>query len=124
MWGWSPTPANGGAVCVGVSSETRECSTDPCPINGGFGGWSTYSKCSASCGGGAQSKERKCDSPPPQFGGKDCVGPTSESRSCNDKECPGKLISFINLTTSSQLCSKYTLFTVFLWRSSCKYLKI
>ena len=29
----NPAPANGGADCVGDSSETRECNTQACPGN-------------------------------------------------------------------------------------------
>ena len=85
----SPAPANGGADCAGNRTETRKCSIDPCPINGGFGKWSNYSTCSVSCGGGVQFRERTCDSPSPQYGGKDCDGPSRENRSCWETECRG-----------------------------------
>ena len=45
-------------------TETRQCYIKPCPVNGVFGAWSEYSICNASCGGGVQYREQKCDSPP------------------------------------------------------------
>ena len=61
----NPVPLNGGADCAGDKTETRQCYAKPCPVNGVFGKWSKYSVCSASCGGGVQYRERKCNSPPP-----------------------------------------------------------
>ena len=43
------------------------------------GGWSGWSECSVSCGGGSQS--RSCTNPAPEHGGDDCTGETE--RSCN-----------------------------------------
>ena len=90
----NPTPANGGADCVGQRIETRECSIKPCPVNGGFGIWLNYSTCSVSCGGGVQFRKRNCDSPSPKYGGKDCDGPSRENRICGEIECPGSLRFF------------------------------
>ena len=58
-------------------------------LYGGFGKWSNYLTCSVSCGRGVQFRERNCDSPPPQYGGKDCDGPSRENRSCWETECRG-----------------------------------
>lgn len=71
---------------VGVSSCNILSSVPPPPpppppVNGGWGSWSA---CSASCGGGTQT--RLCDSPPPSGGGADCSG--SSSQSCNTQACP------------------------------------
>lgn len=85
----SPAPENGGADCFGNRNETRQCSIKPCPVNGAFGNWSEYSICNVSCGGGVQYRERKCDSPIPKYGGKDCDGPSRENRSCGEANCPG-----------------------------------
>jgi hypothetical protein len=52
------------------------------PINGGWTEWST---CSATCGGGTQT--RTCTNPAPANGGLDCVGETSQS--CNTQSCGG-----------------------------------
>ena len=90
----SPAPANGGADCIGNKIETRKCFIKPCPVNGAFGNWSEYSVCSVSCGKGVQYRERKCDSPLPKYGGKDCDGLTRENRSCEEGECQGTLRIF------------------------------
>ncbi|XP_066590076.1 A disintegrin and metalloproteinase with thrombospondin motifs 9-like isoform X2 [Prorops nasuta] len=58
------------------------------PINGQWSEWGQYYECSRTCGGGVQKKKRECNSPPPQHGGKYCVGEHVEYRSCNIEECP------------------------------------
>ena len=47
------------------------------------GGWSSFGTCSATCGGGTQT--RTCTNPAPAYGGADCVG--SASQSCNTQAC-------------------------------------
>ena len=47
------------------------------------GGWSPWSSCSASCGGGIQT--RTCDNPAPANGGANCSGPSSQA--CNTQAC-------------------------------------
>lgn len=81
----NPAPANGGANCSGSSSQS--CNTQGCPVNGGWSGWGGWSSCSASCGGGTQTRTRSCNNPPPTNGGADCSGPNSESQSCNTQSC-------------------------------------
>ena len=49
------------------------------------GGWTNWSNCSASCGGGTQS--RSCTNPAPANGGLNCSG--SSSQSCNTQSCAG-----------------------------------
>ena len=60
-------------VCVCVSTVV---------VNGG---WSTWSSCSSSCGGGTQT--RTCTNPAASGGGSACVGATSQS--CNTDACGG-----------------------------------
>ena len=59
-------------------------------VDGGFSTWSEFGSCSKSCGGGIETRHRKCNNPKPQNGGKNCAGALSESRSCNNELCPGK----------------------------------
>ncbi|GEM_PF-2202191 len=76
----NPAPSNGGANCSGPSTNTCPA-TASCPVNGGWSvGWSA---CSASCGGGTQT--RSCNNPPPANGGADCSGPSTQS--CNTQAC-------------------------------------
>lgn len=53
----------------------------PTIVNGGWSGWSS---CSLSCGGGTQS--RTCTNPSPSGGGANCVGASSQA--CNTHVCP------------------------------------
>jgi len=83
----NPAPANGGADCNGATVDEVECGTDLCPVNGGYSSWSTYGSCSKSCGGGQQSRTRKCNNPTPANGGSQCSGVSSESKNCNTQPC-------------------------------------
>ena len=58
-------------------------------IDGGWGIWDSYSKCSNTCGNGVRTRSRKCDKPIPQNGGSYCSGLSYESETCKIKECPG-----------------------------------
>lgn len=94
----NPPPANGGKDCsdLGPNSETQECNTKPCPIivDGGYSPWGKWSACSKTCGKGSgeRTRERFCNKPQPQNGGKDCsaLGKNKETESCKPKakKCP------------------------------------
>lgn len=51
--------------------------------------WTKWSICSASCGGGSQTRSRTCTSPAPQDGGKNCteLGPVDQAQQCNLDPC-------------------------------------
>lgn len=66
--------------CPPPSSSPSSCN----PVNGGWGAWSD---CSASCGGGTQT--RACNNPGPSCGGASCSGSTSQS--CNTQACSAPL---------------------------------
>lgn len=84
----NPEPANGGKNCVGALSESASCGTNPCPVDGKYGTWAAWSKCTKTCGSGTQKRNRACNNPAPKYGGKKCVGKSSETRFCNTKRCP------------------------------------
>jgi len=83
----NPEPANGGKDCEGEAVEQGECSTNPCPVDGGWGDWWKWSDCSKSCGEGWVSRERRCDNPEPQHGGADCEGEDIQRVQCFIKPC-------------------------------------
>ncbi|XP_053372550.1 uncharacterized protein LOC123561181 isoform X3 [Mercenaria mercenaria] len=74
------------------------CLDDLCntflPQNGNWGPWTSWSSCSASCGyHGSRQRTRKCEFPPPNYGGLPCVGKATETDvTCANKSCDKGLI--------------------------------
>ena len=69
------------------------------------GGFSVFSACSKTCGGGT--RIRTCTSPEPRNGGKGCVGESQET--CNTKPCEGTTLSCLSslcMTFSFLFCVK------------------
>ena len=58
-------------------------------MNGGYGPWTKWSKCSKTCGGGTQKRSRKCNKPRPVGRGKKCnvLGPNKETQECETQSC-------------------------------------
>ncbi|KAM7440987.1 hypothetical protein ABFA07_009879 [Porites harrisoni] len=83
-----PPPAHGDKKCAGKAHETKECSNRICPVDGQWSDWRDWEPCSTTCGAGNQQRTRSCTKPHPAFGGKECVGPSRESRSCQGIPCP------------------------------------
>ncbi|XP_031556840.1 uncharacterized protein LOC116293538 isoform X2 [Actinia tenebrosa] len=108
----NPTNAPGGAVCdsLGPGLETKECNIRLCPINGGYGNWSEWTNCDASCGGGVQQRYRLCTNPSPAHGGNDCIamnlGPALITQTCNTNQCPtdGMYSDWTGWTKCSKSC--------------------
>uniref|UniRef100_G1MRA1 Hemicentin-1 n=1 Tax=Meleagris gallopavo TaxID=9103 RepID=G1MRA1_MELGA len=69
--------------------QIQRCGTDLCPVNGNWGPWQTWSQCSASCGGGEQTRTRLCRNPAPLYHGHPCLGDSSQISRCNNQACPG-----------------------------------
>lgn len=59
----------------------------PGATNGEWGIWSQWTACTKTCGGGVQTSNRACDSPPPSNGGRKCPGSWIKSRMCNIRPC-------------------------------------
>lgn len=57
------------------------------PTNGGWSIWSSWSLCTAECGGGTRQRTRICNNPTPSCGGSNCDGSSTESQSCNTQAC-------------------------------------
>ncbi|KAK6167247.1 hypothetical protein SNE40_021325 [Patella caerulea] len=83
----NPTPQLGGQPCPGNSTQITSCEETICPINGGWGEWGLWNPCSRSCGEGYRSRDRKCNSPRPQFGGLKCIGSATETEICLTQRC-------------------------------------
>ena len=91
----------------GLSEETdaRSCNTECCPVDGGWSEWTSLTTCSATCGGGTQTRTRECNNPPLSCGGNDCdfnstmiksnssqgLSEETDARSCNTDTCPVSL---------------------------------
>ncbi|XP_053380156.1 neurogenic locus notch homolog protein 1-like [Mercenaria mercenaria] len=83
----NPAPKNGGHYCFGNNTESKVCQKDLCPVNGGWSEWSTWDKCSVSCGMGMQSRVRTCSNPVPSHSGNHCFGESLNSRLCMPGAC-------------------------------------
>ncbi|CAD7082367.1 unnamed protein product [Hermetia illucens] len=83
----SPSPSMGGQFCLGAEKEESECSVERCPINGRWSPWSRWSDCSVSCGVGTRARRRTCNNPPPQFGGRRCMGRSAQRQQCIRPDC-------------------------------------
>jgi hypothetical protein len=81
-------PASNGGTCNLETTETQDCNTQACPVpkNCVPGEWGSWSTCTASCGGGIQSRLREIVVPASNGGV--CTEPTIETRDCNNGVCP------------------------------------
>ncbi|XP_039591708.1 hemicentin-1 isoform X2 [Polypterus senegalus] len=57
-------------------------------VHGEFSEWMDWGPCSVTCGQGVQKRLRQCNNPLPANGGRHCIGPEVEKRSCQAKRCP------------------------------------
>ncbi|CAH1108058.1 unnamed protein product, partial [Psylliodes chrysocephalus] len=84
------------------------------PQDGQWTDWSPWGPCSRTCGIGVQFRTRKCQNPPPSFGGKLCEGQDEEWHLCKINNCVEPTIDiraqqckhlpkFLNLSTSSSI---------------------
>ena len=74
----------GGKLKHNFSIDIKVCLA----VDGAWSEWSQgWTKCSKTCGGGVQYRQRVCNNPSPSDGGEDCPGEHSESRICNTELC-------------------------------------
>ncbi|XP_060725780.1 adhesion G protein-coupled receptor B1 isoform X3 [Tachysurus vachellii] len=79
-------PSYGGSECQGEWLQRRDCFLRECPVDGQWQQWSSWSRCTKTCGGGSQQRERVCYGP--LFFGEPCPGDRVEIQPCNEKRCP------------------------------------
>ncbi|XP_030853395.1 hemicentin-1 isoform X1 [Strongylocentrotus purpuratus] len=77
-----------GRDCEGEGVQQDECFAGECPVDGGWGPWSSWQLCDRTCGNGNTIRERICNNPEPRYGGRDCSGLSRETRACNVRPCP------------------------------------
>ncbi|XP_067846589.1 hemicentin-1 isoform X2 [Heptranchias perlo] len=83
-----PTPQYGGRYCEGNDVQIDFCNSDPCPIHGNWGPWSSWGTCSRTCNGGQMRRYRTCDNPRPASGGRACAGADTQIQRCSTDVCP------------------------------------
>nr|XP_054772191.1 SCO-spondin-like [Lytechinus pictus] len=85
----SPSPEHGGADCEGDDTDLLSCTRLPCPIDGNWTDWSSWSVCSQTCVGGTQYRTRACSDPTPMYNGTECSGDDIQWQNCSsDVTCP------------------------------------
>eukprot|EP01128_Nolandella_sp_AFSM9_P002256 TRINITY_DN1263_c0_g1_i2.p1 TRINITY_DN1263_c0_g1~~TRINITY_DN1263_c0_g1_i2.p1 ORF type:complete len:1221 (-),score=195.21 TRINITY_DN1263_c0_g1_i2:230-3892(-) len=75
--------AGNGAICPPLL-DLRSCSNGVCPVDCVIGGWTQWSSCSVSCGGGSRSRSRS--NTPPVGTGAACPS-SSQTANCNTHLC-------------------------------------
>ncbi|XP_072106603.1 adhesion G protein-coupled receptor B3 isoform X2 [Mobula birostris] len=98
-----------GILCSVPLRESRVCNnTVLCPVHGVWEDWSPWSLCSFTCGRGQRTRSRSCISP--QYGGRACDGPESQTKMCNIALCPvdGQWKEWSPWTDCSVTCSNGT----------------
>jgi len=76
---------HGGYTCPSLSQD-RACNIADCAVDCIVGSWASWQGCSATCGGGHESRFRKMTTPA-MNGGKACPN-YSHIRNCGKEECP------------------------------------
>ncbi|XP_071342317.1 hemicentin-1 isoform X2 [Trachinotus anak] len=84
----SPAPQHGGRQCEGNDVHIDFCNSEPCPISGNWGPWSSWGSCSKTCNGGQMRRYRTCDNPRPANGGRACAGADTQIQRCSTANCP------------------------------------
>ncbi|KAM4015027.1 A disintegrin and metalloproteinase with thrombospondin motifs 15 [Anomaloglossus baeobatrachus] len=81
------TSCSDGKFCLNGACVERH-NTKQNKVDGSWGKWSPYVRCSRSCGGGVQLAKRECNNPEPSHGGAYCEGLRVKYRSCALNPCP------------------------------------
>ncbi|KAL1139574.1 hypothetical protein AAG570_006556 [Ranatra chinensis] len=84
------TPADGTTCAPNkwcYKGECIEMGVMPKTVDGGWSDWGPWSKCSRTCGGGVEIRERICNNPQPKHLGRYCQGTRKEYTICNTQPC-------------------------------------
>merc|ERR1719313_1290105 len=86
------------------------CTGPPCPVDGVWDEWGDWGACDEQCGEGRHIRQRQALTPA-QYGGKLLEGPSAESKTCKDKECPVDcvLTDFAPVSACSVSCGAGTM---------------
>ncbi|XP_078198084.1 SCO-spondin isoform X14 [Callithrix jacchus] len=97
-----------GGSCPQDRFRSQSCFVQACPVAGAWAMWEAWGPCSASCGGGHQSRRRSCVDPPPKNGGAPCPGPSQERAPCGLQPCSGSTADceLGRVYVSADLCQK------------------
>ncbi|KXJ24916.1 coadhesin [Exaiptasia diaphana] len=80
--------------CVGVPNTNYiykiKTADTKSPQDGNWSPWGPWTSCSKTCGSGTKLRERVCSNPPPENGGKICVGKKTEEGKCTIGKCPSR----------------------------------
>ncbi|XP_078059946.1 SCO-spondin-like [Mustelus asterias] len=100
-----PQPLHNGTMCegaqqlygdIGLQIIRERCPVlSFCPVDGSWSPWTAWSSCDGCIG--VSVRARRCGSPPPRFGGRQCGGEAEQSRLCQDNstvcaDCSGDQI--------------------------------
>lgn len=67
--------------------QTQACNTQPCPVDCQVSEWSAWGECTASCGGGTQTRHRTINTNH-AYGGQECPPELEQTQICNNVQCP------------------------------------
>lgn len=76
----------GSRFCGKIEEETKPCYVNKCPQDCVFVTWSEWTSCSQTCGTGTKTRTRSVGREA-EFGGKPCIGKTTEKEPCSINNC-------------------------------------
>ena len=96
----NPKPMNEDNLCKvngtrnRIEEQSKMCNDSPCPIDGSWSIWTSWTECTVTCGNGTSMRIRHCNNPIPAHKGLKCImgnGKTStvekEGRKCSEAPC-------------------------------------
>ncbi|XP_015221568.1 A disintegrin and metalloproteinase with thrombospondin motifs 19 [Lepisosteus oculatus] len=93
-------PMDGTECDTGKWCKAGECiSKAPVPesVHSEWSSWGSWGACSQTCSTGISVRQRKCDNPRIGAKGKDCPGPRTQYKVCENMPCPAGVPSFRDL---------------------------